>query len=173
MVSGDGKKKETVCEHRLFLVIVVYSQTFYFAKEVAFRLVIEINFIALAYSQIFRFAQDVFNKIFSTLGNINKFLFLSLIEKIAHARHSLSKLGYALAYSQIVSLKISATVGCGNTTFLSCSMVMPASMATHAVEMSSEAGLPMRWAPMTWFSASVMILQIPLPPSFSATKRPE
>ena len=160
MVFGDGKKKETMCEYRLFLVIVVYSQTFYFAKEVAFRLAIRVNsilspkaqrpLVALAYSQIFRFAQDV-----------------------AHARHSSSKLGYALAYSQIVSLKISATVGCGNTTFLSWSIVIPASMATHAVEMSSEAGLPMRWAPMTWFSASVMILQIPLPPSFSATKRPE
>ena len=97
-----------------------------------------------AYSEIFRFAQDIFNKIFSTLGNINKFLFLSLIEKIALARHSSSKLGSALAYSQIVSLNISATVGCGNTTFLSWSIVIPASMATHAVEINSDAGLPMR-----------------------------
>ena len=97
MVFGDGKKKETACEHRLFLVIVVYSQTFFrFAKEVAFRSAIRVNsilslkaqrpLVALAYSQIFRFAQDIFNKIFSILGNINKFLFLSLIEKIAHAR---------------------------------------------------------------------------------------
>ena len=52
-------------------------------------------------------------------------------------------------YSLIVSLKISATVGCGNTTFLSCSIVMPASMATHAVEINSDAGLPMRCAPIT------------------------
>ena len=69
MVSGDGKKKETMCEHRPFLVIVVYSQTFYFAKDVAFRSAIRVNsilspkaqrpLVALAYLQIFRFAQDV------------------------------------------------------------------------------------------------------------------
>ena len=132
MVFGDGKKKETICEYRLFFVIVICSQ-------------------------FFCFAQDIFNKIFSTLGNINKFLFLSLIEKIAfcsaiRVNSILSPKAQrplvALAYSQMVSLNISATVGCGNTTFLSWSMVMPASMATHAVEMSSEAGLPMRCAPI-------------------------
>ena len=60
LVSGDGKKRETVCEYHLSLVIVIYSQTFFcFVTKVAFCSAIEINFIALAYSQIFRFAQDI------------------------------------------------------------------------------------------------------------------
>ena len=44
-------------------------------------MIINLNLLILKW--FFRFAQDIFNKIFSTLGNINKFLFLSLIEKIA------------------------------------------------------------------------------------------
>ena len=80
------EKRERRCVNTISLLLLLFIRIFCFATKVAFCSAIEINFIALAYSQIFRFAQDVFNKIFSTLGNINKFLFLSLIEKIAHAR---------------------------------------------------------------------------------------
>ena len=74
---------------------------------------------------------------------------------------------------QSASLKISPTVGCGNTIFFHSEAVSLSSTAIPASVIISEAGLPSTCAPKTVLSSASNNLHIPLMPSFSATKRPE